>query len=54
MMDSLYHLLQDGGSQALTSIDASVESHVMAMAAEYSRLHKGESVELEQFVRDCL
>ena len=54
MMDSLYHLLRDSDSQALTSIDASVESHVMAMAAEYSRLHKGESVELEQFVRDCL
>ena len=51
MMDSLCQLLQGSDSQALTSIDASVESHVMAMAAEYSRLHRGESVELDSFIQ---
>ena len=33
----------------LTSIDRSVESHYLAMAAEYSRLHHGQSVSMEEW-----
>lgn len=36
---------------ALTSIDRSLESHYAALAAEYSRLHGGEAVELANFGR---
>lgn len=54
MMAALCQLLAEGGDHALTSIDESVESHVMAMAAEYSRLHRGESVELADFVQTTI
>lgn len=37
------------GAESLTGIDASVESHVMALAAEHSRLHGGQTVVLEEF-----
>jgi predicted dehydrogenase len=37
----------------LTLVDVTVFSHKMAMAAEYSRLHKGESVEFEGFKVKC-
>ena len=40
------------GKTALTSIDRSLESHYAALAAEYSRLHGGKSVELADFVRE--
>lgn len=33
-----------------TGIDQSIESHVIAFAAEYSRLHNGKNVELSQFI----
>ena len=42
-------LIASGGSGALTGIDASVESHVMALAAEASRLRGGETVDLAEF-----
>lgn len=35
----------------LTSIDASVHSHVMALAAEHSRLNNGMSVNIDEFVK---
>lgn len=38
---------------SLTSIDKSVQSHMMAFAAERSRLENGRSVELEEIYRDC-
>ena len=42
-------LIASGGGEALTGIDVSVESHVMALAAEASRLSGGETVDLERF-----
>lgn len=49
MMDYVCDLIAAGGTEGLTSVDASVESHVMALAAEYSRTHDGEAVALEKF-----
>ncbi len=42
-------VIQGGGGQNLTSIDASVHSHVMALAAEASRLAHGARVALAEF-----
>ena len=52
MVADLIDLL-DGGkvSPALTTIDRSVESHYVALAAEASRLGKGQSVVLEDFTK---
>lgn len=49
MMDYLCDLIAAGGAEGLTSVDASVESHVMALAAEHSRLLGGSSVALAAF-----
>ena len=49
LMDHFCQLIAGGGTQALTSVDASVESHVMALAAEASRVQGGRTVELESF-----
>ena len=38
-----------GGAEALTGLDASVESHVMALAAEVSRLDGGRTITLADF-----
>lgn len=42
-------LLEQDQRKNLTSIDASVHSHVMAMAVEESRLHQGQSIEISAF-----
>lgn len=47
-------LIASGGSGALTGIDASVESHVMALAAEASRLRGGETIDLKEFADSAL
>ena len=39
-------------TSALTSIEQSMESHYVALAAEYSRLHGGQSVYLKEFISD--
>lgn len=49
MMDYVCELIAAGGTEGLTSVDASVESHVMALAAEHSRTHGGDAVELAEF-----
>ena len=49
MMDYVCELIAAGGAEGLTSVDASVESHVMALAAEHSRTHGGSAVELAEF-----
>ena len=49
MMEYICDLIANGGQQGLTSVDASIDSHIMALAAEYSRTHNGESVDLKQF-----
>ncbi len=46
-------LIASGSTDALTSIDVSIESHVMALAAEASRLRNGETIELDEFTRTC-
>ncbi|MEG0305889.1 MAG: gfo/Idh/MocA family oxidoreductase, partial [Oscillospiraceae bacterium] len=49
MMDYLCDLLANNGEQGLTSVDASVESHIMALAAEKSRLEGGKSIDIAEF-----
>ena len=51
LMENLCTLIASGGTEGLTSIDASVESHVMAMAAEASRLAGGRTITLADFYR---
>ena len=46
-------LIASGSTDALTSIDVSIESHVMALTAEASRLRNGETIELDEFTRTC-
>lgn len=43
--------LENNPENNLTSIDASVHSHVMALAAEYSRINKGTLVDLTDFIK---
>jgi len=43
-------LLEGKESSSMTSVDVSVESHVMALAAEASRLQGGKTIELDEFV----
>ena len=52
LVEDLLDLEEGRAGQALTSIETSMESHYMAMAAEYSRLRHGETVELEKFVNE--
>ena len=49
MMDAFVGMLADGGTAPKTSIDVSVDSHIMAMAAEHSRLCGGQNVLLRDF-----
>ncbi len=51
MMQYVCHMFENGEphGDALTSVDASVESHIMALAAEESRLQGGKSIELDRF-----
>lgn len=52
MMDYVCELIGgDITGDALTSVDASVESHVMALAAEQSRTHGGEPIVLSDFAK---
>ncbi len=41
----------DGSGAALTSATASLQSHLIAFAAEESRLHEGKSVKLAELVQ---
>lgn len=50
MMEYLCNLVAKGDVDTLTSVDASVESHVMALAAEASRLAGGALISLDEFV----
>ncbi len=53
MMAYVCSLFADGEptGQVLTSVDVSVESHLMALAAEQSRLEGGRSIELDSFAQ---
>ena len=51
MVADLLQLVANGSSAntSLTSIDRSMESHYACFAAEFSRLHGGESVDVGDF-----
>lgn len=49
LMASFCKLIAEGGAGGLTGVDASVESHVMALAAEASRLDGGRTITLADF-----
>ncbi len=49
LMSSFCKLIAGGGTEGLTGVDVSVESHVMALAAEASRLDGGRTVTLSEF-----
>ena len=49
LMESFCQLIAQGGGAGLTGVDASVESHVMALAAEASRLDGGRCITLAEF-----
>ncbi len=49
LMAYLCGLIADGGAKGLTDVDASVESHVMALAAEASRQDGGRTITLSEF-----
>lgn len=51
MVEEFLDMLLEGGtpSASMTTLERSVESHVIALAAEESRLHGGAAVELDAF-----
>ena len=49
MIDSIYEIMTNDSEILTTSIDNSVESHYMALAAEESRINGGKLVELKKF-----
>lgn len=51
MRSFLHEVRHYDGSQGLTSARASLESHMMAFAAENSRLQNGKPIELNQYYR---
>ena len=49
MLDALYEVMALGNKNIETSIDASAESHYMALAAEESRLEHGKLINLSKY-----
>lgn len=49
MLKQLYNVMALGDKHVETSVDDSIESHYMALAAEESRLHNGQLVEMSKF-----
>ena len=49
MIDELYEIMTGKNSEIATSIDESIESHYMALAAEESRLKGGILVEIAKY-----
>ena len=49
MLKQLYNVMALGDKNVETSVDDSIESHYMALAAEESRLHNGQLVEMSKF-----
>jgi len=52
MKDFLSDIKQTDKQESISSASASLDSHLMAFAAETSRLNKGASIELDQFYND--
>ncbi len=49
LLTDFFDETSEGHEEAISGIYSAIESHIMAFAAEYSRLHNGESVQLKQF-----
>ena len=49
IMDYMCSIIEDNDESSLFAIDESVESHLIAMAAEYSRKKGGQAVTLKEF-----
>ncbi len=49
MLDQVYEVMANGDPSVDTSIDASIESHYMALAAEESRLNEGKLVYINEY-----
>ena len=49
MIDELYDIMTGKNPEVATSIDESIESQYMALAAEESRLSGGKLVQIEKF-----
>ena len=49
LMDAFVEMLRTEGTEPLTSIDVSIDSHIRALAAEASRLHGGKNIVLSEF-----
>ena len=54
MMRQLCRMIVENDRKALTGIEASVESHVMALAAEESRVNGGLPIELDAFMKSVM
>ena len=49
LLTDFFDETREGHKEAISGIYSAIESHMMAFAAEYSRLHDGESVDLKTF-----
>ena len=49
LLTDFFDETSEGHGEAISGIYSAIESHMMAFAAEYSRLHDGESVNLKAF-----
>jgi hypothetical protein len=49
MVDELYEIMTAANPKVATSLDESIESHYMALAAEESRLNGGQLIEIAKF-----
>lgn len=54
MMAQLCRTIRENDTKARTSVEASVESHVMALAAEESRINGGKPVDLDAFMQSVM
>ncbi|MEC0212531.1 Gfo/Idh/MocA family oxidoreductase [Paenibacillus ehimensis] len=54
MRSFLHEVRHYGGGESLTSASASVRSHLMAFAAEESRLRHGQSIELDAYYKQWI
>lgn len=52
MMTELMHKLASGGGDISSSIVNSIRSHIMAFAAEKSRLNNGETINIDDFIAE--
>ncbi|MBR4761867.1 MAG: gfo/Idh/MocA family oxidoreductase, partial [Clostridia bacterium] len=49
MLTTFFSFLRDGGEEVSSTIASSIQSHVMAFAAEESRLNGGKLINIDEF-----